>query len=122
MPIAGCNYFRQFPQWLVKRAVAAWHRRQDAPFVMYFHVWELDPEQPKINAASFIQRIRHYRNLHKMQRVLEDYFGTYSFTGIAEYLGLDTTLSAEESSRLAPSAEALSRKVYTIPAECNGSP
>ncbi len=120
IPIAGGNYFRQFPQWLVKRAVAAWHRRVEAPFVMYFHVWELDPEQPKINAVSFLQRIRHYRNLDKMERVLEDYFGAYSFTGIADYLGLDTQRSAAESSRLAPRVGELSRSDSTTPVERNG--
>src|SRR5262249_25809757 len=65
IPIAGGNSFRQFPTWLVRRAVERWHRTVEAPFVMYFHVWELDPEQPKINGTSLLTRIRHYRNLHK---------------------------------------------------------
>ena len=37
------NYFRQLPHWLVKRAVAHWHRRHHEPFVLYFRTWELDP-------------------------------------------------------------------------------
>lgn len=89
VPIAGGNYFRQFPHILVKSAVAHWHRTYDAPFVMYFHVWELDPEQPRINAASMLSRIRQYRNLNKMSWVLRDYFEKYHFCSIAEYLGID---------------------------------
>ena len=88
VPVAGGNYFRQFPHTLVKKAVEHWDRKYDVPFVMYFHVWELDPEQPRINVASPLARVRHYRNLDKMAWVLEDYFTKYQFVGVAEYLGL----------------------------------
>lgn len=94
LPIAGGNYFRQLPHTLVKRAVAAWHRRYDAPFVMYFHVWELDAQQPRIAGASRLSKLRHYRNLEKMTWVLKDYFQHYSFGSIADYLGLDRRLDA----------------------------
>jgi polysaccharide deacetylase family protein (PEP-CTERM system associated) len=97
VPIAGGNYFRQFPHRLVKQAVENWHQNYQAPFVMYFHVWELDPDQPKINTPSWLTRIRHYRNLDKMAWVLEYYFQRYSFTGIARYLGL-----ADEPAQYAP--------------------
>lgn len=90
LPIAGAGYFRHLPHALMKRAVRGWHARQQAPFVMYFRVWELDPEQPRIEASGPIERLRHYRNLGKMERVLGDYFREYPVCGIAEYLGLDT--------------------------------
>lgn len=89
IPIAGGNYFRQFPHWLVRRGVERWHRQQDAPFVMYFHVWELDPEQPKLSAPSRLARIRHYRNLSRMEEILEFYFARYSFGSAANVLGLE---------------------------------
>jgi polysaccharide deacetylase family protein (PEP-CTERM system associated) len=89
VPIAGGNYFRQLPHTLLRRAVAGWTRAYDAPFVMYFHVWELDPTQPRISSASPLARIRHYRNLDKMARLIEDYLGSYRFTGFARYLGAE---------------------------------
>ncbi len=92
VPIAGGNYFRQIPHTLLRHAVDHWHKAYDAPFVMYFHVWELDPEQPRINAASSLNRIRHYRKLDKMEWVLKEYFSKYKFVGGAEYLGLSTSL------------------------------
>ena len=88
LPLAGGNYYRQIPHSLVKPLVRRWQHRQDSPFVMYCHVWELDPEQPRLNTGSFLTRIRHYRNLDKMEWVLEDYFRTSQFTGIAEHLGI----------------------------------
>jgi polysaccharide deacetylase family protein (PEP-CTERM system associated) len=88
MPIAGGNYFRQLPNWFIRSAVKRWHRKVDSPLVLYFHVWELDPEQPTISAASLLTRIRHYRNLHKMAGYLEYFLKRYQFTTAADYLGL----------------------------------
>lgn len=90
IPISGGNFFRQLPHGFVKRAVRDWTTRFDAPFLMYFHVWELDPEQPRISAASSISRIRHYRKLDKMRGVIEEYLAAYQFVGMAEYLGLSS--------------------------------
>ncbi len=106
LPIAGGNYFRQLPHALVKHAVAAWHRRYAAPFVMYFHVWELDAQQPRIAGTSRLSRLRHYRNLEKMTWVLKDYFRHYPFGSIADYLGLDRQLEtgAQASGGEAPVA------------------
>jgi polysaccharide deacetylase family protein (PEP-CTERM system associated) len=89
VPAAGGNYFRQLPHDLMRRVVDHWDQTQTHPFNMYFHVWELDPELPRIDAVDRLTRIRQYRNLDKMQGILRDYFGRYSFTSIASHLGLD---------------------------------
>lgn len=91
LPISGGNYFRQIPHTLLQHAVAAWKRKFDTPFMMYFHVWELDPDQPRISAASWMTRTRQYRNLTKMDWVLTDYFSKYKFDSIANFLGVNTT-------------------------------
>ena len=89
LPISGGNYFRQIPYTLMRHAVRGWHRQQDeAPFVSYFHVWELDPEQPRISAASKYNRIRHYRKLDKMEWILRENLELYNCVGVAEHLGL----------------------------------
>jgi polysaccharide deacetylase family protein (PEP-CTERM system associated) len=89
LPIAGGNYFRQFPHILVRRAVKYWDRHYTAPYVMYFHTWELDSQQPRISAAPMTSRIRQYRNLEKMPGMLAYYLRHYRFTTIAEYFGLE---------------------------------
>jgi Predicted xylanase/chitin deacetylase len=88
LPISGGNYFRQIPYTLMRHAVRDWTARYDEPFVMYFHVWELDSEQPRINAASRYNRIRHYRKLDKMEWVIRENLQKYSFCDAAEFLGL----------------------------------
>lgn len=88
-PIAGGNYLRQLPHHLMSRAVEHWTRRRPEPLVMYFHIWELDPEQPRIQAAPLLERIRQYRNLEKMEGILRFYLERYRFRGIGDYLGLN---------------------------------
>jgi polysaccharide deacetylase family protein (PEP-CTERM system associated) len=97
IPIAGGNYFRQLPHGFVRRAVAHWTRTFSAPYVMYFHTWELDPDQPKINSAPFFSRVRQYRNLDRMVDYLRYFLQRYEFTSAAEYLGLEQdTVHTEE--------------------------
>ncbi len=125
LPIAGGNYFRQLPHTLVQRAVSHWHRRHGAPFVMYFHVWELDPEQPRLNTGSLLTRIRQYRHLERMEGILSDYFRAYSFQGIADYLGLEAAAPAMRAERpavdlaSAPAAEpSLTRRRVSVVIPC----
>lgn len=89
LPISGGNYFRQIPYTLMRFAVRDWIERYDEPFMMYFHVWELDSKQPRINAASAYNRIRHYRKLDKMEWIIKENLKKYKFTGIADFLGLE---------------------------------
>lgn len=94
VPISGGNYFRQIPYTLLRPAVAWWKKQHDVPFMIYFHVWELDPDLPRISAASLVTRARQYRNLDKMVWVLEENFRKYKFGSIANYIGCETDASA----------------------------
>ena len=99
VPIGGGNWMRQLPQLLIRRALYNWNRKVDAPLVTYFHVWELDPEQPKISAGGRLAHLRHYRNLHKMEGYLDYFFQRYKFTNAADYLGLSTQLETVRPDR-----------------------
>ena len=88
VPFSGGNYIRQLPAWPIREAVARWVERRRGPLVMYFHVWELDPEQPNISAASWLQHIRHYRNLASMPKRVRYFLERYPFTTISDYLNL----------------------------------
>lgn len=97
LPISGGNYFRQIPFTAMRHAVHDWHKRYEEPFVLYFHVWELDPEQPRISAASRYNRVRHYRKLDKMEWVLKEYLQKYSFTNGADFLNVECGIRSAES-------------------------
>lgn len=63
MPVAGGGYLRIFPYWYTSLGVRrAW--KEGVPVITYVHPWEVDPEQPRIN-ARLKSRVRHYTNLGK---------------------------------------------------------
>jgi polysaccharide deacetylase family protein (PEP-CTERM system associated) len=95
LPISGGNYFRQIPYTLMRHAVKDWHAGFDAPFVSYFHVWELDPEQPRISAASSYNRIRHYRKLDKMEWIIRENLALYDCVSVAEHLEMLDEITLE---------------------------
>jgi polysaccharide deacetylase family protein (PEP-CTERM system associated) len=103
LPISGGNYFRQFPHCLMKLAVLDWMQRYETPFLMYFHVWDMDPQQPKISSASPLVRVRAYRNLERMSSIIEDYLCAYRFGALADYLGVRNNGHASVKSRVVPS-------------------
>lgn len=121
-PIAGGGAFRQLPERLVDRAVEGWFAHEQAPFVLYFHTWELDPDQPRIQ-GSRLQRIRQYRNLDRMPETLARHLRGRRCSSIADYLGLRqppiaaeprTRRVARPSSKIIPLAAARDRQPITI--------
>ena len=78
LPVAGGGYFRLYPYFLTKAGLAQVNRRQQ-PFIFYLHPWEIDPQQPRID-ASWFSRFRHYNNLHKCEHRLERLMKDFDFT------------------------------------------
>ena len=70
IPIAGGGYFRIFPYWFTKMALAKINTVEKQPFIFYLHPWEVDPEQPRIRQAGVKSRFRHYRNLDSTEKRL----------------------------------------------------
>jgi polysaccharide deacetylase family protein (PEP-CTERM system associated) len=76
-PAGGGGYFRLLPytvsRWSIRRINAVDRK----PALFYFHPWELDPEQPRVDGAGAKTRFRHYVNLRRMQpklrRLLKDF-------------------------------------------------
>jgi polysaccharide deacetylase family protein (PEP-CTERM system associated) len=102
LPISGGNYIRQFPYTLMRKAIGGWDGRTDQPFPFYFHVWELDPEQPRISAASKVTRLRHYRKLDKMEWILHENLALYENVGIADHLQIKAQYRSELAEQPVP--------------------
>ncbi len=67
LPAGGGGYFRLLPYpvyaWALKRV----NERDRQPGIFYFHPWEVDPGQPRIDGAPLRSRFRHYVNLDTME-------------------------------------------------------
>jgi polysaccharide deacetylase family protein (PEP-CTERM system associated) len=76
-PAAGGGWFRLLPypmsRWLLHRV----NRVDGEPCMFYFHPWEVDPLQPRVDGIDARTRFRHYVNLDRMQgrlaRLLQDF-------------------------------------------------
>ena len=79
--MAGGGYFRLMPYWLTRMALRQVNRDDGRPFIFYLHPWEVDPEQPRID-AGWRSRFRHYTNLSKTYGRLERLLGEFPCTTV----------------------------------------
>jgi polysaccharide deacetylase family protein (PEP-CTERM system associated) len=82
VPVAGGGYFRLFPYPIFRQLIRR-VEKEGIPLVMYFHPWELDPQQPKMGGA-ILSRFRHYLNLHKTEMRLQKLLQEFRFAPIHE--------------------------------------
>ena len=66
-PAGGGGYFRLLPYALSRSLIRRVNRVERRSAVFYFHPWELDPGQPRVDGATFKTRFRHYVNLHRTE-------------------------------------------------------
>ena len=107
LPISGGNYVRQLPDPFIRRAVKSWEDDVRSPLVFYFHVWELDPDQPRISVVSMLDRVRQYRNLQQMPERIRYYLDRYSFGSIADHLKLPAPAAKEVRAKPVPATPAV---------------
>jgi hypothetical protein len=86
--MTGGNYLRQVPAALYNARLESFLRNSVDPWHFYFHVWEMDPEQPRVSAISTMKRMRQYRNIEQMPERLAAYLAAHEFGGLASHLGL----------------------------------
>ncbi len=84
LPVAGGGYFRLYPYSLTKFGLNQINR-QKKPFIFYLHPWEIDPEQPKID-AGWLSRFRHYNNLQKTELRLGKLMESFDFSTVKDVL------------------------------------
>jgi polysaccharide deacetylase family protein (PEP-CTERM system associated) len=85
LPVSGGGYFRLYPYRVSRMLAQRKIQRSGQPFVFYLHPWEIDPEQPRIEAGA-LSRFRHYNNLDRCERRLRRLLSDFSFTTMADSL------------------------------------
>ena len=87
LPAAGGGYLRLLPMAFTRWAFQQMENRERQPVVVYFHPWEIDPQQPRIRGCSLRSKLRHYTNLEKMEERLRFLLGKYRFQPMKNFLG-----------------------------------
>lgn len=63
----GGGWFRLFPYAFSHWALRHINTREARSAHFYFHPWEIDPAQPRVDGVSTKTRLRHYLNLGRME-------------------------------------------------------
>ncbi len=78
-PASGGGYFRLLPyplsRWMIRRV----NDVDRMPAVFYFHPWEIDVDQPRIDGISAKTRFRHYLNIERMEQRLHRLLADFSW-------------------------------------------
>jgi polysaccharide deacetylase family protein (PEP-CTERM system associated) len=81
LPVAGGGYFRLLPYWWTRWGIARVNDVEQRPAVFYLHPWEIDPDQPRLQAGR-LGRFRHYRNLDQTESRLRQLLTDFRFDAI----------------------------------------
>jgi len=93
----GGGFFRLLPYAFSRWALHQVNREGHAG-IIYFHPWELDPDQPFVTEAPIKSKIRHYSRLSamagKLRRLMRDF----------EFGRMDALVAQERANAVAPDA------------------
>ena len=90
-PVGGGGYFRLYP-WQWTRVALQRINNAGCAFACYFHPWEFDPDQPRLNAGGWTSRRRHYANLHTTHEKFRRLLASFSFGRIADVVAAQACL------------------------------
>jgi len=83
VPFGGGGYLRLLPMSFTRWAIETTHQRERQPVIVYFHPWELDPEQPRLK-GSWKSRFRHYNGLDRTVERLRQILSIGQFQPLIE--------------------------------------
>lgn len=73
----GGGFFRLLPYAFSSWAIRQVNQDEGRPAVIYFHPWEIDPDQPRVANAPLKSKLRHYSRLNamagKLKRLASDF-------------------------------------------------
>lgn len=101
LPVAGGGYFRILPYWWTQWGMKRVNTVEGRPTVFYLHPWEIDPEQPRLQAGR-LSRFRHYRNLASTEDRLRRLLADFRFDTM-ESLVAQARLAGSSDTRVVPS-------------------
>ncbi|MCZ2078843.1 MAG: DUF3473 domain-containing protein [Bryobacterales bacterium] len=109
-PVGGGAYLRLLPYRYTAAGIRRLNRTEKIAACIYFHPWELDPDQPRL-ASGFISNVRTYHGLQSMTGKIERLLSDFQFSTLTAVHPVPA-LEPVEHCALASSARA---QEYTAP-------
>lgn len=89
LPAGGGGYFRLAPYAMSRWAINRVNSVDRRPAIFYFHPWEVDPQQPRVNGIGLKTRFRHYVNLNRTEARLRRLLGDFRWERMDRVFDLD---------------------------------
>jgi hypothetical protein len=89
LPAGGGGYFRLAPYQVSRWAIGRVNRVDRRPAIFYFHPWEIDPRQPRVDGISAKTRFRHYLNLDRTEPRLQQLMRDFHWDRVDRVFDLD---------------------------------
>ena len=77
LPSSGGGYFRLLPYGLSRWMLSRVNAGDGEAAIFYFHPWEIDVEQPRVEGVGAKSRFRHYVNIGRMEERLNRLLGDF---------------------------------------------
>lgn len=87
IPVGGGGYFRHSPYWYSRMVIKSLNEAGH-PVVFYIHPWEIDPELPRVEGLSMLQKFRTYGSTSLLRLKVERLLSEFSFTTASNYMQL----------------------------------
>ncbi len=81
--VGGGGWMRFAPYPFTRWALRQINEMERMPAMVYFHPWELDPDQPRIT-APLRSRLRHYTNLSTVEGKLNQLLADFRFSTLTD--------------------------------------
>jgi polysaccharide deacetylase family protein (PEP-CTERM system associated) len=82
LPASGGGYFRLLPFPLSKWMLDRVNTTDETPGIFYFHPWEIDTEQPRVEQADAKSKFRHYVNIDRMESKLSSLLAAFAWNRV----------------------------------------
>jgi polysaccharide deacetylase family protein (PEP-CTERM system associated) len=81
IPVGGGGYLRLLPYRYTAAGIRRANLSEKQPVCVYFHPWEMDPEQPRL-ASGMVSRLRTYTGLTRMEKKLDRLLREFDFANL----------------------------------------
>ncbi|MGR5134587.1 XrtA system polysaccharide deacetylase [Vibrio alfacsensis] len=89
VPIGGGGFFRLYPYYLSKTLINGYLHGKNQSYSFYFHPWEIDSSQPRIEGVPIKSHFRHYLNLSRMETRIRSLLTDFSWNTMSHVFQLD---------------------------------
>jgi len=89
IPVSGGGYLRHSPYWYMRMMVKKLNK-SGQPVMIYLHPWEIDPDLPRIQNLTPVQKFRTYGSTSLFKYKLERLLSDFDFINAADYIAVKT--------------------------------